>query len=160
MQSGLFELDDLDLEIDDEAMKGLFARTTDNSKKPVKKAAAPKKEHILDGKRLHLVSIALRSAKLDYEQVLACIGKLNSIGLAPGSLEVRFSWTVRHFMRWDALLCGTVLVDLKRTGFVRFCPYQIGCFHPKLLWHGLDVLPSSHDCCCPFLADCVWRAAH
>lgn len=50
---------------------------------------AAKRESILDPKRLHLVSIALRSAKLDYEAVLGCVAALNRAGLPLGTLEVR-----------------------------------------------------------------------
>lgn len=81
-------LDDLDIDIDDESMKTLFARQTAKSgpKKPQK--AAPKKESILDGKRLHLTSITLKSAKLSQEEVLAAVSTLDRGNLTPGTLEV------------------------------------------------------------------------
>ena len=84
-------LDDFDLDLDDEAMKGLFARKTEKTTKakPTKAAAASKKESVLDGKRLHLVSIALKSAKMDQELVIAAIQSLNRAGVPPSVMEVR-----------------------------------------------------------------------
>lgn len=80
---------DIDLDLDEDTLKGLFARQSEHGGGQKSKAkAAKKKEGILDSKRLHLVSITLRSAKLDNGLVLDALVSLQLVGLPPGALEV------------------------------------------------------------------------
>lgn len=81
-------LDDLDLDIDDETMKQLFARQSVRPGAKAKAKAAPKKESVLDGKRLHLTSITLKSAKLNQDAALMALLELDRSSLPLGNVEV------------------------------------------------------------------------
>jgi hypothetical protein len=110
------QLDDLDIDIDDESMKSLFARQTAKAGPKKAQKAVPKKESILDGKRLHLTSITLKSAKLSQEEVLTAVTTLDRGKLTPGTLEVSRSnagWKDAHGMN-----CGCCCFSVSR----RSCP--------------------------------------
>lgn len=76
------------MDIDDSVMKGLFARRSVRDAAPAKPAAA-RKETVLDAKRLHLISIALRSKRLNYESVLAAVRELDRTHVPSGVFDVR-----------------------------------------------------------------------